>query len=211
MTHKWLNSGQNPPRIPEFYTLTRIHKVPPVGRPIVSGGGGPTKRIPSFVDSLLQPIAKKQESHIKDTTHFINFIENTPLPENAILVSQDLCSLYTNIPREEGINVVCQYYKEHYQSKQAIPVTHLGELMGLILKEISFKFHDKHFLQTRGIAMGSKIAAAFAVIFMAHIEKQLLAASPQKPTFCNFIDFVNSFHATIKFTHEVSSEKKCLY
>ena len=55
--------------------------------------------------------------------------------------------------------------------------------------------------------MGSKMAAAFAVIFLAHIEKQLLAASPQKPTFCNFIDFANSFHATIKFTHEVSSEK----
>ena len=28
--------------------------------------GGPTERISSFVDSLLQPIAKKQESYIKD-------------------------------------------------------------------------------------------------------------------------------------------------
>ena len=78
--------------------------------------------------------------------------------------------------------MVCQYYKELYQSKQPIPVTHLEELMGLILKENSFKFHDKHFLQTHGIAMGSKMAVAFAVICMAHVEKQLLAASPQKPT-----------------------------
>jgi len=45
MTHKWLNQGQNPPRIPEFYTLTKIHKPVPVGRPIVSGSGGPTERI----------------------------------------------------------------------------------------------------------------------------------------------------------------------
>lgn len=226
MTHKWLNSGQNPPRIPEFYTLTKIHKTTPVGRPIVSGSGGPTERISSFVDSLLQPIAKKQESYIKDTTHFINFIENIPLPDNAILVSLDVCSLYTNIPQEEGINVVCQYYEEHYQSKQPIPTTHLGELMRLILKENSFKFNDKHFLQTHGIAMGTKMAVAFAVIFMAEIEKHLLAASPQKPIFWkrftddifsvwtlpekeinNFVDFANSFHATIKFTHEMSSEK----
>ena len=144
----------------------------PVGRPIVSGSGGPTERISSFVDSLLQPIAKKQESCIKDTTHFINFIENTPLPNNAILVSLDVCSLYTNIPQEEGINVVCQYYEEHYQLKQPIPATHLGEHMRLILKENSFKFNGKHFLQTHGIAMGTKMAVAFAVIFMAHIEKQ---------------------------------------
>ena len=67
--------------------------------------------------------------------------------------------------------MVCRYYKEHYQSKQPIPVTHLGELMGLILMENSFKFHDKYFLQTHGMAMGTKMAAAFVVIFMAHIEK----------------------------------------
>jgi len=138
-----------------------------------------------------------------------------------------VCSFYTYILQEEGINVGCQYCKEHYQSKQSIPVTHLGELMGLILKENSFKFHDKHFLQTYGIAMGSKMAAAFAVICMAYVEKQLRAASPQKPSLwkrfiddifsvwtlseneiSNFIDFTNSFQATIKFTHQVSSEKK---
>ena len=63
-TYQRLNSGQNPPRIPEFYKLTKIHKHTPVGRPIVSGSGGPTERISSLVDSLLQPIAKKQESYI---------------------------------------------------------------------------------------------------------------------------------------------------
>ena len=59
MTYKWLNEGQKQPRIPEFYTLTKIHKKIPVGRPIVSGSSGPTERISSFVDSLLQPIAIK--------------------------------------------------------------------------------------------------------------------------------------------------------
>ena len=48
MTHKWLNSGQNLPRIPEFYALTKINIFNPVGRPIVSGSGGPTERISSF-------------------------------------------------------------------------------------------------------------------------------------------------------------------
>ena len=61
MTHKWLTIGLKQPRIPEFYTLTKIHKKIPVGRPIVSGSSGPTERISSFVESLLQPIAKKQD------------------------------------------------------------------------------------------------------------------------------------------------------
>ena len=63
-------------------------------------------------------------------------------------------------------------------------------------------------------------------IFMVHIEKQLLAISPHKPLIWkrfiddifsvwtlpeaeinNFVEFANSFHTTIKFTHEMSSKK----
>ena len=54
MTRRWLSLTPNPPRIPQFYTLTKIHKPTPVGRPIISGCEGPTERISSFVDSLLQ-------------------------------------------------------------------------------------------------------------------------------------------------------------
>ena len=164
--------------------------------PIVSGRSGPTERIFNFVDSLLQPIAQKQESYIKDTTHFINFIESNPLPDGAVLATLDVYSLY------------------------------IMDLMRLILKENSFKFKDKHYIQTHGTAMVTKMAVAFAVIFMAHVEKQPPATSPHKPliwrkfiddifSVCtspkveinNFIDFANSFHTTIKFRHEVSSKK----
>jgi len=140
--------------------MTKIHKSTPVGQPLVSSSNGPTERISSFVDSLLQPIAQKQESYIKDTTHFINFIENTPLPDGALLATLNVCSIYTNIPQEEGIEVVGQYYQEHYQSKTPISTQSLGDLMRLILKENSFKFNNKHYLQTHGIAMGTKMAVA---------------------------------------------------
>ena len=225
-TFKWLNNSQNPPRIPEFYTLTKIHKPNLAGRPIVSGNGGPTERISSFIDSLLQPIAKKQESYIKDTTDFVRFIENTTIPDNAIIATLDVCSLYTNIPQEEGIKVVCQYYNDHYQPNPPIPTSTLGDLMKLILKENSFHFNGKLFLQTHGIAMGTKMAVAFSVIFMGHVEKQLLLSSPHKPIIwkrfiddifsvwtsskqeiSNFVDFANTFHSTIKFTCEMSSER----
>ena len=99
--------------------------------------------------------------------------------------------------------------------------------MQLILTENSFKFTDKHYLKTHGVAMGSKMAVAFSVIFVAHVEKQLINASPCKPfhwkrfiydmfsdwtlpetDIINFIDFAaNSLHATIKFSLEPSPKK----
>ena len=97
-TKKWFSQTRNPPRIPIFYTLTKLHKPNPVGRPIIiSGCEGPTERLSSFVDKLLQPIAQTQKSYLKDTTHVINFMEKT----TTILVSMDVTSLYTNIPQEE--------------------------------------------------------------------------------------------------------------
>ena len=54
MTKKWLFQTPNPPRIPIFYTLTKIHKPTPVKRPIFSGCDGPTKKLSVFIDKLLQ-------------------------------------------------------------------------------------------------------------------------------------------------------------
>ena len=140
-----------------------------MGRPIVSESSGPTEHISSFVDLLLRAIAITLESHIKDTTDFINFIENTQIPDNVKLVTLDVSSLYTDILQEEGIGIVCRYYEDHYGQKLPIPTSDLRELMRLILEENSFKLDGKHFVH--GIAMGTKMAVAFSVIFMAELEK----------------------------------------
>ena len=44
-TAKCLSLTPDPPQIPMFYTLTKIHKLTPVGGPIISGCSGPTERI----------------------------------------------------------------------------------------------------------------------------------------------------------------------
>jgi len=86
---------------PVFYMLTKIHKPTLVGIPIICGCDAPTERLSAFEDKLLQLIAKKQESYLKDSTNFINVIEKTRVPENTILVSTDVVtSRYTNIPQE---------------------------------------------------------------------------------------------------------------
>ena len=77
MTEKWLSQTANPRRIPEFYTLTKIHKANPVDRAIISGCEGPTERRSSFVDNLLQPIAKLQNSTLS-TSKRIQKSQKTP-------------------------------------------------------------------------------------------------------------------------------------
>ena len=133
------------------------------------------------MDTLLQPIAQTQPSYIKDTTDFINFIEKTKIDQDTILVSMDVTSLYTNIPQEEGINTVCNAYEKFYKHNIPIPTHYLREILGLILNENSFQFNGENFLQTSGIAMGTKMAVSFANIFMAEIETKIIEQCETKP------------------------------
>ena len=129
-----------------------------------------------------------------------------------------MCSLCTSISQEEGIDIVCHHYEEDYQSKLPILTSYFGDLMRVILTEnFTDKFTDKHYVQTHGITMATKMAVAFSVIFMVHVEKQLLHASPYShfsgwkkfiDDICSvwtlpetdIIDFANSFHTTKNFT-----------
>ena len=139
MDQKWLCQTPNPPRIPIFHTLTKIHKPTPVGRPIISGCNRPTEKLSCFVDKILQPIAQQLKSYLKDTTDFTNFIEKTKLPKGVILVSMDIMSLYTNIPQEERINIVCTAYETFYNDTPLIPKHLLGKALGPIVQENSFQ------------------------------------------------------------------------
>ena len=64
---------------------------------IISSNGHPSECISEFVDYHLKPLVQTLPSYIKDTTHFLLQLQNLgPLPENAILVTLDVSSLYTN-------------------------------------------------------------------------------------------------------------------
>ena len=128
----------------------------------------------------------------------------------------------TNIPQEEGITTVCRAYKNFHRNNPPITTQYLKEMLSLILKENSFQFNGKDYLQIHGTAMSAKMAIAFANIFMANIETQILSNSVAKPaiwkryiddTFSlwdvskpdkdKFIGKANSHHPTIKFTADI--------
>jgi len=92
------------------------------------------------------------------------------IPDKVVQAALKVSSLYTNIPQEEGIDVVCRYYEDHYEKKLPIPTSDLREVMRLMLEENSFKFNEKHFVQTHGIAMGTKMTVAFSITFMADLK-----------------------------------------
>ncbi|XP_071139779.1 uncharacterized protein [Mytilus edulis] len=174
-----------------FYLLPKLHKEGIPGRPIVSANGHPTEKISEFVDYHLRPHVQQLPSHIQDTTDYLKKMNSlSPLPNNTILVSMDVCSLYTNIPKDEGI-AACE--KVWNTRKDKHPQTDcLVQLLKLVLENNNFIFNDKHFLQIDGTSMGTKMAPSFANIFMGDLEERILLSVPYKPlSWLRFIDDID--------------------
>ena len=160
-------------RIAQFYILPKIHKdsKKTSRRPIVSGNGCPTKRISQFIDFFLQPCVKNIRSYIKDTTDFLQMLQNLgQLLPDCLLITLDVASLYTNIPNIEG----CQATRlslDSARSQTDRPLNiYLLQLLDKALKCNNFDFNVKHYLQVVGTAMGTKVAPAYANTFMGWYE-----------------------------------------
>ena len=208
-------------RTSRLYFLKKIHKNPMGIRPIVSSTNSITENISAFVDHWLQPFVNKLSSHIKDTNEFIKLIENTKVPTDCLLVSIDVSSLYTNIPHSEGKAAAVDYLSTNTSDPVQPEPEVIGELISLVVENNVFEFNDKHYLQTQGTAMGTKMAPAYANLFMGKIENKLQAMTDKIFIWKRFIDDIfiiwtgtnmeleqfihkaNSMHETIKFTFEV--------
>ena len=67
-----------------------------------------TAKISKYIDYMLRPYLKEFRSYFKDSTYFIRKINNFErIPENSILATMDVRSLYTNIPNNEDIKDNC--------------------------------------------------------------------------------------------------------
>ena len=67
---------------------------------IVSDSSGQKHAFSVLLTPFNKRSLKNKSRHIKDTTHFITFIENITPSDGAVLAPLDVCSLYTNIPQE---------------------------------------------------------------------------------------------------------------
>ena len=135
-----------PARSPLFYGLPKVHKPNIPLRPIVAACESPTDQLSNYVTRLIQTLVEILSFYFQDSKHFLQLLESLPpLPENAILVTADVTSLYNNIPHEERIESVLNYMKLHAKTlpPQALSPQTTGVLLETILmnNNLARKYH----------------------------------------------------------------------
>ena len=125
-----------------------------------------------------------------------------------------LTLLDPSIPHEEGLAVL---------KKVLDSTASLMDLASLVLKNSYFECDQKYYLQKQRTAIGTKMAPSYAILFMDAIESAFLDSVVEKPStwwryiddiflvlehgaqaLIDFIEKLNTFHPTIKFTSEWS-------
>ena len=101
-------------------------------------------------------------SFIKDTTEFINQLNELTVESNTILVPIDVKSLYTCILHREGIQDCAEALETSKANNPDQPNTKtLITLLEIVLRNDMFEFNGKSYIQLQGTVMGTKLAPHF--------------------------------------------------
>ena len=126
------------PATASFYMLPKIHKPNCPGRPI-SSHSCPTIYIAQFIDEILRPIVSALPSYVQDSSHALCIFNDQQFgTESVLLFTMDVCSLYTSIPYNEGLDAI-KYYLDRRSDKNPSTATIL-RLTELVLKTQQLHF-----------------------------------------------------------------------
>ena len=155
-------------------------------------------------------------------------MKNINVEPNSRLVSFDISNLYTNIPVIETIHLIkCRLL---HNGLENVYVNQIVKLLTTVLKQNYFRFNNKFYEQTDGLAMGSPLSAILSEIFLQHHENEILEnlkhnhdaelyvryvddiliifRENQEREHEQMIQIFNRQHQNLAFTHEFEENKK---
>ena len=205
-----------------FYGLPKIHKPQLTLRPIISSISCPNSGIAQHLTDVLTAAYNKDNRYFTgDSFTFASFINNFSVPENFVLVSFDVTSLFTNIPLELVVDSIQKHWNTISQNTE-ITLQRFVELTSFVFDTTVFSFQDRYYKQIFGTPMGSVISPIVAQYVMDDVLDKVVDGLPFHIPFlkkyvddiitavpANLIDetlhIFNSIHNKIQFTTETES------
>jgi len=168
--------------------------------------------------------AQKAENNLwSSVLVFVNRIGNIHWFSISFSVQRH-ASLHHGVKKVQKISQDLVHFVLERKPHPSISTNTLFRLAELVLTLNSFEFNGQFFDQISGVAMGTKMGPSYACLFMGHfehrVEREYTGHLPEfykryiddgigittmeRSELDLFINFVNSFHPSIKFTSQVS-------
>ena len=148
-------------------------------------GGGPKcpiRRLSNFLDLILKSLIEHVKSNIKDNKEFLKTCKRK-VTNDTVLLTFDVCSLYTNTSHEFGLRAIecfVSYYRQSINPR--FTAQFIFEFASFILSINSMTFDEMFYLQIQGTVMGTIFALTYATLSMGFHEIELYAIIRKKFT-----------------------------
>ena len=162
-----------------------------------------TTRIRTRCITVLQPVLELYSTNcINDSFYFAEMIQQLKVNSNdSILCSFDICSLFTNVPLAETIEICTKTLYDGHLPTPVIPKHVFIELMKTATTSVEFSFNNIMYRQIDGVAMGSPLGPALANIFVGYYESKLFNKISKPTVYCRYVDDTFPF-----FTKKLNSK-----
>nr|VZI50128.1 unnamed protein product [Spirometra erinaceieuropaei] len=156
-----------------FYGFPKIHKPNVSLRPIVALKGTPTYGLAKWLAKHLKGLTDGSEHTAVSSTHFLEKLEGVAIAPDEVMVSFDVVSLFTSIPKELATKVINDLLERKYDEEgKPFKRKHVMELLDYCLRTY-FTFNGQIYEQIQGTPMGSPISGHLAEAVMQELEAQV--------------------------------------
>lgn len=209
---------------PKFYALPKIHKPTLSVRPIVASVGAPTEFLASFLTEILtKAYDYENEYYIKDSFQVTELFNGMILPDNYVIASLDVVSLFSNVYLDACLRAIHKNW-DRIGTFCNITEDSFMNLISFLFDNTYFSFDNKIYKQTFGTPMGASISPILAAYVMddlldtvipvlsfnLHFIKKyvddIILAIPKDGT-TEILDTINSYDPYIQFTIETENEE----
>ncbi|XP_076056313.1 uncharacterized protein LOC143034262 [Oratosquilla oratoria] len=146
---EWKKMRPGDSTIPKFYGLPKVHKENIPLRPIVAFRNSPTYHLASYLAKLLRPLVTDSPHMLQNSADFIERIKGLNLRSGDVLVSFDVQSMFTSIPRDLAKSALKSAMEDNrgFLDNQKLSVSELMRLISLCLDSTYFRFRDHTYHQ----------------------------------------------------------------
>ena len=121
-------------------------------RIIITSIGSPSYFLAQYIQNILSTYLPKPKSYIEDSKHLKDLLNKINFPNNYELISLDMSSLFTNIPRElvtAAIEKRFLFIEPHCK----IPKHEFINCVILLMESTCFQMQNGYYEQTYGTPM----------------------------------------------------------
>ena len=196
-------------------------------RPIVSCINCPTYLVSKWLIKEFEKFEFPETLAVKDRYEFINTTKDLKIEDHEFMVSFDVVSLYPNVPIQESTSIINNWLKSLNIEEEVVEEYMI--LLKLCTSQNSFQFQDNVYSQNEGTPMGNPLSCFIANFFMSRLETQakslmnyfpriwiryvddVFAIFDKNQNLQVFVNQLNTFHQSIKFTFEVETNNSLPY